>query len=380
MKRAALLLALCLVASACDGQGQSRTVAPATAISGSPASTSVQASGSAPPTFPSPDARFPTQVAGLPVVSVAEATAMIAAGSLDGRAVAVAGYYDQVSPSCPYPGRYFGPLESWCGFTAFTDKLEDARLCRPYGDNGTSCSAPIATSLNPFLMSETGGSIPASANGLDPVPLVLIGHAGDARQWRCTEQTQSACGRAFVVDRVAWAAGHAVQLTAPQTGDRISGHPITPRMTLAQAAAAAGVADSLLTGAAFRARDLATMEPRENLAGDGIVWLLRSLGPGAGATRAVSEHIVDDTTGKLLDSLRLALDPAYRPARLWQSAILRGADCCGGREFPFYRVVASDGTLVYDGLLSGGSSGGPGYTAFGTGYGSPGPLVVPAGS
>ena len=210
MKRAALLLALCVVASACAGPRQSSAVGIALASTGSPAPTPAEASSSAPTTVTSPDAVFPAEAAGLAVISVAEAAAMIAAGQLDGRVAAVAGYYDQVAMSCPYPGRYIGPLESWCRFIAFTDRRDDARLCRPSGDNGTSCSRPTATSLDPFLMPETGGAVPALGSGLDPLALVLIGHAGDARQWRCTEATQSACARAFVVDRVAWADGHDV--------------------------------------------------------------------------------------------------------------------------------------------------------------------------
>ena len=369
MRKAAFLLALCVMASACAGPRQ------APAATGSPAPTPAKASGSA-----TVSSVFPAEAAGLPVLSVAEAAAMITAGQLDGRVAAVAGYYDQVAMSCPYPGRYIGPLESWCGFTAFTDRRDDARLCHPVGDNGTTCSRPAATSLAPFLMPETGGGVPALGSGLDPVAVVLVGHAGDARQWRCTEATQSACAQAFVVDRVAWADGHEVPLSAPRTGERASGTLITPRMTLVQAAAAVGVGDSLLTGAAFRAGDIASVDPRVNLAGGGVVWLLRSAGQGAGPTRPVTEQIVDDATGKVITTMPLALDPAYRPARLWQSATVRGLDCCGGREFPFYRVASSNGTLVYDGMVSGGSSGGDGYTNFGTGYGSPGPLVLPAGS
>ncbi len=378
MKRAALLLALCVVASACAGPRQ------APGATGSPVPTPAEASGSAPTTVSSPDAAVPRGVASLPVLSVAQAVALIAAGNLDGQTAAVAGYYYAVIPSCPAPDRYIGPLESWCSFTAFTDRPEDARLCRPDGDNGTSCSRPTATSLTPFLVSETGGAIPfhegVLGGGFDPVPLVLIGHAGDARQWRCTEQTQSACARAFVVDRVAWADGQAVPLTAPQTGDQATGRAVVPRLTLAQAAADAGIGDGLLTGAAFRAGDLATVDPRENLAGDGIVWLLRSLGPGTGPTRPLNEQIIDDTTGKLIETLPLALAAAYRPARLWQSATVAGLDCCGGQEFAFYRVVASDGMLLYDGMVSGGSSGQDGFTAFGGGAVRGGPLVLPAGA
>jgi hypothetical protein len=41
-------------------------------------------------------------------------------------------------------------------------------------------------------------------------------------------------------------------------------------------------------------------------------------------------------------------------------------------------VASADGTVVYEGMVPGGSSGGQGSTTFGGGYGS-GPLVLPAG-
>ena len=63
------------------------------------------ASGSVAPTRQSPDATFPSEVAGLPVISVADAVELLRSGKLDGQAVAVAGYYGAFAPSCPYPGR-----------------------------------------------------------------------------------------------------------------------------------------------------------------------------------------------------------------------------------------------------------------------------------
>lgn len=54
---------------------------------------------------------FPAELDGLPVLSVAQAMAAFRDGESGGEAVAVAGYYDAFHPSCPYPGRYIGPLE-----------------------------------------------------------------------------------------------------------------------------------------------------------------------------------------------------------------------------------------------------------------------------
>jgi len=332
-----------------------------------------------------PEASFPSEVAGLPVISVAHAVDLLRSGKLDGEAVAVAGYYQEVIPPCPYPGRYIGPLESWCRFDAFSDTRAGAELCQPEGSNGTSCHQPTGTYLEPFFMSETSGDVgtwlTGGATG-EPAALVLIGHAGDPRQWQCTASTQGECATAFVVDRIAWAAGQDVPLAAPQTGDQQSGQPITPRMTLAQAAAAAGLGDNVVAAAAFRAGDIAAVDPRWNLAGDTVLWLLRSLAQGAPAqeqeTRPETVWLVDDATGRLIDSQPLQVGVDYQPARLWRMATVYGLDCCASDEFAFYRVASDDGTVLYEGMVPGGESGGTDSTTFGGSYDS-GPLDLPAG-
>jgi hypothetical protein len=344
-----------------------------------PPASSSTASASQPP-----DVKFPSEVVGMPVISVAHAVDLLRAGKLDGQVVAVAGYYQQFYPSCPYPGRYIGPLENWCRLSAFADTLSGAQLCEPEGSNGMSCGQPTGTYLAPFFMSETSGDVSpwltGGATG-EPAPLVLIGHAGDARQWQCTASTQSECANAFVVDRIAWAAGHDVPLAAPQVGDPQSGNLITPKMTLAEAVAAAGLGDNVMAAAAFRAGDIATVDPRWNYAGDNIVWVMRSLGEGASQddeTRPETVSLVDDATGRVIDSHSLKLAADYRPARLWQMAVVHGLDCCSNNQFAFYRVRSGDGTTVFEGMVSGGESGGADSTTFGGSYGS-GPLVLPAG-
>lgn len=357
---------------------------PSAGAIGSP-SVGVNASPSAMVSPLPPDAPFPSEVAGLQVITIASADELLRSGNLDGQAVAVAGYYDQFTPSCPYPGRYIGPLEGWCRFVAFTDARATAKLCQPEGSNGMSCRQPSGTNLAPFFMSETSGNawswMMGGATG-GPVGLVLIGHAGDARQWHCTAATQAECANAFVVDRIAWAEGHDVPPTAPETGDQLSGKAITSRMTLAQVAEAIGLGDDLLTGAPFRAGDIATVDPRWNLAGDIVVWVVRSLGQASesDARESLPEIVwlVDDATGRVIDSHPLQLDADYQPARLWQMATVHGVECCASNVFPFYRVESGNGTVVYEGLVSGGSSGGSGYTTYGGGYGSA-PLVLPAG-
>jgi hypothetical protein len=314
-------------------------------------------------------------------MSVSRADELLRSGELDGQAVAVAGYYNSMALRCRYPGRYVGPLESWCRFVAFTDSRATARLCQPEGSSGMSCRQPSGTNLSPWFMTETSGNawsyLTGGATG-EPAALVLIGHAGDARQWQCTAATQAECGSAFVVDRVAWAEGHDVPAAASETGDQQTGKVITPRMTLGQVREAARLGDDLLTGAAFRKGDVATVDPRWNFAGDDIVWLVRSVGPGAGETRPEMVWLVDDATGRVIDSHPLALDSDYKPARLWQMVTAHGVECCLGDVLAFYRVTSGDGAVVYEGMVPGGSSGGTDSTTFGGSYLS-GPLVLPAG-
>jgi hypothetical protein len=334
-------------------------------------------------TGPPRGATVSPEAAGLPVISVAIAARLLASGKLDGQAVAVTGYYNEMAAMCPAPEGYVGPLEDWCHFTALTDTRDSARLCEPYGSNGTSCSMPSTTYLSPFFMPETSGRVSPSLIGLDPVEVVLIGHAGDPRQWQCTTETQDACASAFVVDRVAWADGHEVPPAAPATGNQETGEAITPAMTLAQIAAAIGLADGeLLTGAAFRAGDVATIDPRWNLAGDDLVWVVRSIGPAPGSaadeSRPETVWLVDDANGRVIDSQPLELDVTYQPARLWQMATVQGVECCDSDLAAFTRVVSADGAVVYEGPISGGSSGGPDSATFGGGYSSR-PLVLPPG-
>jgi hypothetical protein len=369
------LLIACLL-SACSSQS---AAGPASSSKG------VSASPSAVVSPLPPDGTFPSEVAGLPVISVARADELLRSGKLDGRAVAVAGYYDQFTPSCPYPGRYIGPLEGWCRFVAFTDSRATAQLCQPEGSNGMSCSQPSGTNLAPYFMSETSGNAWSSPTGGatgKPAALVLVGHAGDPRQWQCTAATQAECASAFVVDRIAWAEGQGLPPTAPETGGQDSGKVITPRMTLDQVAAAIGLGDDLLTGAPFRRGDIATIDPRWNFAGDDIVWLVRSLAPavesGPAETSPENVWLVDDATGRVIDSHSLQLDASYEPARLSQMATVHGVECCAGDVFPFYRVASGEGTVVYEGMVPGGSSGGTDSTTYGGGYGS-GVLVLPAG-
>ncbi|MEX2315228.1 MAG: hypothetical protein WD628_05870, partial [Thermomicrobiales bacterium] len=275
---------------------------------------------------------------------MAQAVDLLERGDLDGRAVAIAGYFFESMPSCPPPMRYIGPLDDWCRFVAFADDVASATLCT-YTDNSITCRPPSGTHLAPFFLSETSGALPSASDG-KPTPLVLIGHAGDPRQWQCAADTQEGCRQAFVVDRIAWANGEEVPLTAPEPWDQTTFERLVPRLTMDQATAVLGLGDQVLAAAAFRAGDIPTVDPRWNLAGDEIMWIVRSIGADASAdaTRSVTVSLVDDATGNLVDAHDLALDAAFRPARLWTIATANDLGCCAGDVFPFYRVRSEDGT------------------------------------
>jgi hypothetical protein len=310
----------------------------------------------------------------MPVVSVGQAVEVLQRGDLDGQAVAVAGYFfEETSFSCgPMPMGYVGPLEDYCRFPiAFTDDEASATLC-VYGENSVSCRAAAGTYLAPIFMSETSGAWVRFALDRTPVPLVLIGHAGDPRQWQCAADAQQVCRRAFVVDRIAWANGLDVPLTAPETG-----LVLAPRLTVDQAVLALGLGEQVLAAAAFRAGDIAAVDPRWNLAGDDIIWIVRSIRGGdssAVATRSVAVSLVDDATGELIDVHDLALGAGYRPARLWSIATTPGQCCISA--LPFYRVRSNDGTTLHEGMVEGGAHGREDVTTYGPGV----PLVLGPGA
>jgi hypothetical protein len=334
---------------------------------------------------------FPSAVAGFPVVSVADALELLHAGKLDGRAVAVAGYYGSATPSCPYAGRYIGPLERWCGFDALTDTEAGAQLCQAEGANGIACHGPTGAYLDPFFVTETTqpgswlSSAAAGGPGAPGVPaaVVLIGHAGDPRQWQCLPAMQQACADAFVVDRIAWAAGRDVPFTPPQTGDQITGHVLTPRLSADQVTTALGSGIDIVSGAAVQASQVSAVDPRSNLGGGGLVWVVRTVphrtsSPGD-KTRPETVWLLDDATGKILGSQPLSVEASYEPARVWQTVTLHGTTCCDNDVGAFERVASDAGTVLYEGPVVGGVTGTNDTTTYGGGYGSR-PLLVPAGT
>jgi hypothetical protein len=105
---------------------------------------------------------FPSEVDGMPTISIGDAKALLAADRLDGRAVAVWGYWiATMIPSCPAPGRWISPLESYCHFDVFSDTTYPGFTCTPIANGGTSCQGnqpPAgAHTLSPRILTESAG-------------------------------------------------------------------------------------------------------------------------------------------------------------------------------------------------------------------------------
>jgi hypothetical protein len=187
------------------------------------------------------------------------------------------------------------------------------------------------------------------------VPAVLIGHAGDIRQWHCPAETRTACAREFVVDRVAWVAGDWLDPSRLTNG-------VAPGITVEEAAAAAHIDGEPIGAANIPAREVPIIDPRLHMVGDDLVWLLRSMRPGQtpgeDPTRAI-DLVVVDGSGTVVASTAQDQPDEYQPGRLLVQATEVGECCPGFDLFPFYRVERKDGTPMVQSFLNGRESGTP---------------------
>jgi len=359
------------LALACASQPGPPSAPPAQSLAAPPSS--VASLAPTPTPVATSNGVFPATVLGMRVVSVAETRGLLAAGAIEGREVAVGGYFSQSEPPCPPPEGYFGSLEDWCHFVAFADTIEAATMCTSIGSNGGSCELKPSAPPVPWIMQETsGGDSPLVFGGPGPVAVVFVGHAADARQFQCLDEER--CAQQFVVDRVAWAGGADLPLEATQASYFPLDSQPHPALTLDQLASTVGVSAGLLTAALVSPDDVASVEPRWNVAGSDLLWFVRTLGAADSTansddpTRAGQEWLVDDATGAVLESGSLALDPTYAPARVWFQAA-RGSDHLSNeldRRVPAYEVFQVTDQLLHAGHVSGSTQGRPGLITYGS--------------
>ena len=197
MSGLAVLISCCLVVVACTSSNLNVSPPPTTG----PGPTPLPTVGPS-PTIGAPDERgFPTSILGLPVHTVAGMHQLANVGKLDGRFVAVAGYWKQLALPCAYQP-HLPVLLGYCAGGAFEDTIEAAQ-----GGNNRLAA--------PVIAPETSGSIgsPSDVTG-QPQAVVLIVHAADSRTWQCAAQDRATCHARLVIDEVAWIDGSATGVAA----------------------------------------------------------------------------------------------------------------------------------------------------------------------
>lgn len=267
---------------------------PTTSPSPSPAAVAIDAEG------------FPVEVLGMPVVTLARALDLVSARRIDGRDVAVSGYWVQ-GPGLPCPRPIYEPtdLESLLGCDVSVLSSVSFEVWTSSAGGGMSCcNRPPhgAVTLRAFGGPEASGW----GERRDQSRVVLIGHVADLRSLNCQPANRTDCASIFVVDRLAWVDGRLVELHSTWR-DSLSG--MAPEEVVALVAPAGEV----LGVAAIEARLAPAIDPRFEGLGDGTVWIVRAIAgsddDAADSTRDVDVWLVDDSDVEVVFSGSLEAVP-----------------------------------------------------------------------
>lgn len=155
---------------------------------------------------------FAARVAGLTVVSVADATRLFDDPASGDTEFAVAGWYSarHENRRCPAVLADDSPLIDKCGaFKAWLSGSPDPIL----GSNGQPLGDRThGPTLEPWFVSKSDvpmrlGTSEDPWTTIEPQPVILIGHVHDDRSIRCKSVDAEVCERTFVVDQYASATG-----------------------------------------------------------------------------------------------------------------------------------------------------------------------------
>lgn len=311
----------------------------------SPGSTDTPASAATPE--PSQPSDLGPTVLGMPVVTVDEASRLLFDGKLDGRLVAVFGWWMEGMPmSCPYTP--FAPtLSTRCELRAFADQhLQLATYTESsYSWSGGQQRVGL---LVPVFVPETSAAIrpgsPVPPTTQNPTPaqrVVVIGHAGDPRLWQCRPQDRQGCGDIFVVDRIAWVEGVDAPLKA--------GHSeIAPSLSMNDAIAATGAdSDQVVSAVLVRGESAGTIDPRVAGTDATAGWVIRVVGsPDEFGTADATTFVVDDKGAAVLAALPLQVAADYAPALLTVYTNDMRTPAGGDWGYTDYSIADSDGVLI----------------------------------
>jgi hypothetical protein len=310
------IVALALVVTSCTSTPPTPTLAqttnpsmatPATAASPSPgASASTLA-----PTPAVSSGPFPSTVLGMPVHTVGQMDALIGAGKLNGRVVAVAGYWSVLFPSCPYLPHQ-SVLTGFCTGISF----DDVSGAPSMGIGDPDVILPNEATSGTELYGAQTQTTPAS--------VVVLGHSDDSRAWQCTAETRAECESKFVIDRVAWVNGRDLGIGSPSSQLSLADLRLTPEQA---AAFAVKPGEQLLSAYPLRVTEMDRVDPRfmgvdARPAYEGgpanVVWYVRAASgdPDSDGVRDGVVRLVDDVIGEVVSEMPLAPATDYAPARL----------------------------------------------------------------
>lgn len=148
------------------------------------------------PSLPTSHRPFPEDltVFGMPPLAPLEARDLLTSGALDGRFVAIEGWWSRTAVPCP-SSAYGSLLDQSCDFTSLNEE--------PLAGEEILSGLPA---LHPVVAPEVAHGADLLGS-FEPVYVVVIAHAGDARSALCPPQVRQGCRRTLVIDDVAWANG-----------------------------------------------------------------------------------------------------------------------------------------------------------------------------
>jgi hypothetical protein len=215
----------------------------------------------------------------------------------------------------------------------------------------------------PLFKNDTLGGDDAALYGIKPIPIVVIAHVADPRWLQCYAANATSCRNKLVVDRVAWIDGEP-STPSPEFFDPSDYSVLVTQHSWDQMEAVIGSTATLVSAIATTADGVRAVDPRWNLTGRKIYWVIRSVAASADAaagddpTREVTVSLVDDANGEVIDRVPLELPSGYEPARLWVTETRQHVDWNSEQTTgAFYSVAALNGEVMQDGAVGGGESG-----------------------
>lgn len=263
---------------------------------------------------------FPTEVAGLPIVTVSEALAVRETNG--DQELAVAGWYQTSGPMfcAMYPAVPLPFLEGDCAIQNqwLMEAPEALYHVIPASDStGVSGGPPVGPAFN-AVFPTVGAPGTSSFDNFPgpPVRALLIGHFNDARAALCRRDTVQACLVRFVVDAVAWSGDAARAL--PQLTDRRSAAGPSPAGDPVERVSSLEPSATILSVAAVDGAQLETIVPDLGQPANATYWIVtavetRGLDPVASTFIVTTDGRVISVSDRSIDRLD-APPPAPTPS------------------------------------------------------------------